>query len=128
MENTNYNWSNYTILIADDEPLIIDFLRELLLPTKINMHFAQNGKQAISIIEEHDDIDLVLLDIRMPEMNGFEVIKTIKPIRPELPFIAQTAYAFSDDRDKIIAAGFDDYISKPINNDLLYKKIESFLT
>jgi len=123
----DYNWANYSILIADDEPLIIDFFREVLLPTKINMYFAEDGKQAISMVEEHDDIDLVLLDIRMPEMNGFEVFKTIKSIRPELPVIAQTAYAFYDDRAKIKAAGFDDYISKPINNDSLYSKIESFL-
>ena len=123
----DYNWANYSILIADDEPLIIDFFREVLLPTKINMYFAEDGKQAISFVKEHDDIDLVLLDIRMPEMNGFEVFKTIKSIRPELPVIAQTAYAFYDDRAKIKAAGFDDYISKPINNDSLYNKIESFL-
>jgi CheY-like chemotaxis protein len=123
----NYNWANYSILIADDEPLIIDFFREVLLPTKINMYFAVDGKQTISLVEEHDDINLVLLDIRMPEMNGFEVFKTIKSIRPELPVIAQTAYAFYDDRVKIKAAGFDDYISKPIDNDSLYNKIESFL-
>lgn len=123
----DYNWNNNSILIADDEPLIIDFFREVLSPTKVNMYFAENGKQAISFVEKHDDIDLVLLDIRMPEMNGFEVFKSIKSIRPDLPVIAQTAYAFYDDRVKIKEAGFDDYISKPIDNDLLYQKIGSFL-
>ncbi|MGD2034529.1 MAG: PAS domain S-box protein, partial [Bacteroidales bacterium] len=121
------DWSDYTILIADDEPLVIDYFREVLDQTNIKMHFAVRGKQAISIVEEHEDINLVLLDIRMPEMNGFEVFKRIKALRPDLPVIAQTAYAYSDDRDEILNTGFDDYISKPMSNHQVLEKINDFL-
>ena len=123
----NYNWSDYTVLIVDDEPMIIDFFREVLSLTKINMLFVDNGNKAINIIKQHNDIDIVLLDIRMPEINGFEVFKKIKELRPKLPVIAQTAYAFSDDIEMVKSAGFDDYICKPISNDLLCQKIEAML-
>ncbi len=123
----NYNWSDYKILIVDDEPLVIDYFKEVLSITKIKTLFAKNGEEAISLVKTNKDIDLVLLDIRMPVMNGFEVFKKIRKIRPSLPIIAQTAYAFSDDKDKILEAGFNDYITKPINNELLYKKISEFI-
>jgi len=123
----NYNWSDYKILIVDDEPLVIDYFKEVLSITKIKTLFAKNGEEAISLVKTNEDIDLVLLDIRMPVMNGFEVFKKIRKIRPSLPIIAQTAYAFSDDKDKILEAGFNDYITKPINNELLYKKISEFI-
>ncbi|MBN2523893.1 MAG: response regulator [Bacteroidales bacterium] len=123
----NYNWSNYKILIVDDEPLVIDYFKEVLSVTKIKTLFAKNGKEAVSFVKTNKDIDLVLLDIRMPVMNGFEVFKKIRKIRSSLPIIAQTAYAFSDDKDKILEAGFNDYITKPINNESLYEKISDFI-
>lgn len=126
-DNMDYNWSNYTILIADDESLVIDYFREILAVTKIKMHFAKNGEEAISLVKENNDINLVLLDIRMPAMDGFKTFEEIRSLRPDLPVIAQTAYAFFDDQEKILAAGFHGYISKPIRNDLLYKKISEFL-
>ncbi len=126
--NMDYNWSDYNILIVDDEPLVIDYFREILGNTKIKMHFAVSGKETISIIEKNSDINLVLLDIRMPVMDGFEVFKRIKALRPDLPVIAQTSYAFSDDRTKILSTGFSNYITKPIHQDLLYEKINTFLT
>lgn len=122
-----YDWSKYTVLIADDEIMITEFFREVLSLTKINMHFAEDGAITIEMVEQHPEIDLVLLDIRMPKINGYEVFKRIKSIRPDLPVVAQTAFAFSDDIEKIIAAGFDDYITKPIMNDVLYEKIDVIL-
>ncbi|MGD2034530.1 MAG: PAS domain S-box protein [Bacteroidales bacterium] len=123
----NQNWSDNTILIADDEPLVIDYFREVLASTGIKMHFARNGKETISFVKDNPSIDLVLLDIRMPLMNGFEVFDKIKKLRPDLPVIAQTAYAFAQDREKILTAGFVDYIAKPIHNNLLLEKIASYL-
>jgi CheY-like chemotaxis protein len=91
------------------------------------MLFADDGEKVISSVKKHSEINVVLLDIRMPKMNGFEIFKIIKELRPELPVIAQTAYAFSEDKTRIKAAGFDDYITKPINYDMLCTKLDAFL-
>jgi len=93
----------------------------------INTLWAINGKMAIKYCNEHPEIDLVLMDINMPEMNGYEATKQIKKIRPVLPIISQTAYAIAGDQKKSIDAGCDDYISKPINRKILIEKIKKLI-
>ena len=73
------------------------------------------------------NIDLVLMDINMPVMNGYDSTKQIKKIRPKLPVIAQTAYAIAGDMEKSLSAGCDDYITKPINKKQLMEKVEKWL-
>jgi CheY-like chemotaxis protein len=84
--------------------------------------------EAIKLLKEYPSIDLVLLDIKMPVMDGYETIKRIREIFPELPVIAQTAHAFSDDKEKILAAGFNAYLSKPLKADVLASVINPFLS
>ncbi len=81
--------------------------------------------EALALFEAHEDIDLVLMDIKMPGLNGYEVTKQIKKIRPDLPVIAQTAYALEGDREKSIEAGCDEYIKKPIKKEALYALMAS---
>ena len=88
---------------------------------------AENGNEAIKQCKENPTIDLVLLDINLPFVNGYEAASKIKKIRPKLPIIAQTAYAIIGDREKSIAAGCDDYIQKPINVELLMEIIGKVL-
>ncbi|MDA9875870.1 response regulator [Flavobacteriaceae bacterium] len=80
---------------------------------------AKNGAEAVEICKKNDDINLVLMDLKMPVMDGFEAVKLIKEIRPKLPIVAQTAFSSIEDKEKVFAAGFNDFLSKPINKEAL---------
>ena len=110
------NWQGKTILIAEDEPVNFYFIKEALKSTGVEFIHAQNGIKAIEAVKENPTIDLVLMDIKMPEMNGFEATKIIKKLRKNLPIIAQTAFAMEEDKKNCLDAGCDDYIAKPIRN------------
>lgn len=108
------------ILIAEDVESNYLYLNAVLSKIDANIIWAKNGVEAVKRCQENDNLDLVLMDLQMPEMNGYDATKKIKEIRKDLPIIAQTAFAMSDDRPKAIAAGCDDYLAKPIkSNDLL---------
>lgn len=110
-----YNWSDKLILVAEDVPTNFLLVKKSLRKTGVNLLWAKNGREAVDECKAHNEIDLVLMDIRMPIMNGLEATKKIKEINPKLPVIAQTAYAMDGDREHSLEAGCDDYISKPIN-------------
>jgi len=122
-----YLWDGKTVLIAEDISSNYNFLRLLLKRSKIEIIWKENGQDALDEVKNNDKIDLVLMDINLPIMNGYEASKEIKKIRPELPIIAQTAYALEGDREKALLAGCDDYIPKPIVISTLLKKMNSFL-
>ena len=85
---------------------------------------AVNGQEAVDICLNNPNIDLILMDIKMPVMNGFEALEEIKAIRPTLIVIAQTAYSSSEEKEKIFKAGFYGYITKPINREKLFEIID----
>jgi signal transduction histidine kinase/CheY-like chemotaxis protein len=121
--------STNTILIAEDENTNFLLLEIFLLefnPNFIILH-ATDGQQAIEKCSTNPKIDLVLMDIKMPVISGFEATKTIKKFRPDLPIIAQTAFATNDDKSRAKAAGCDDYISKPINPEEFLAILNRFL-
>ncbi len=124
---SNFGEKKIKILIAEDDFTSFKYLSIALKNEKLILLHAETGVQAVEIVKNTPDIDLILMDIRMPVMNGFEATIQIKKIRPDLPIIAQTAYAFSEERDKILAIGCDDYLSKPINKDLLMNLIEKYI-
>lgn len=115
-----------TILIAEDEEYNYMFLDELLKNTGATIIWAKNGVEAVEICKQSTPLDLILMDIKMPLMNGFEATKKIKPIRPGLPIIAQTAYAMADDKEKAKDAGCDNYITKPIDKSDLFTMIYQY--
>ncbi len=123
-----YNWEGKTVLIAEDIASNFNFLRLLLKKSKIEIIWVENGKDAIGEVESNPNIDLILLDINLPILNGYDAAIAIKNIRPNLPIIAQTAYALEGDKEKSISAGCDDYIPKPIVIPLLLKKMNNFST
>ena len=88
---------------------------------------AVNGVEAVKLCKTNQAIDLVLMDIKMPEMDGYEATKLIKECKPDLPIIAQTAYITETDRMKALACGCSDFISKPIHKELLLSKINAQL-
>ena len=116
-----------TVLVAEDEETNYFLMVELLSSLNINLIHARNGKEAVGICESDKQVDLVLMDIKMPVMDGYEATMIIKKLRPGLPVIAQTAYAFESDREKAINAGFDDYISKPFKRESLISVIKKHL-
>ena len=114
-----------TILIAEDEEINFQYLKELLDSSNVTIIRAINGEEAVRICRTVPEINLVLLDIKMPILNGYEAARQIKAFRNDLPIIAQTAYAMTDDREKAIRAGCNDYISKPIEKRLLFEIINN---
>ncbi|NOX48155.1 MAG: response regulator [Chlorobi bacterium] len=113
-----------TILIAEDEPSNFHILEILLNKTKSKLIWARNGQEAIDLFKENkDNIDIVLMDIQMPIKNGLAATREIKEAKNDVPILAQTAYALAGDRERFLKAGCDDYISKPIEKELLFEKI-----
>jgi CheY-like chemotaxis protein len=119
--------SDEKILVVEDDIVSLQFIEEILRPTKVNLITAENGSKALDIFEENKDISLVLMDIRLPDISGFEVTKKMKQTKPSVPVIAQTAYALKSDKKKSLEAGCTDYISKPINYHELLSIIENIL-
>ena len=119
-------WQHKTILIAEDVESNYIYLQELLRPTKANLIWAQNGKEAVYQVKSNKKIDLVLMDILMPEMDGYEASRHVKALRPELPVIAQTAYSIESDRDKEDLKNFDDFLIKPIWSPQLLSAIDKY--
>ncbi|ULT54411.1 response regulator [Neobacillus drentensis] len=117
------------ILIVDDDMRNIYALSSALEEFEIDVLFAENGREGIEVLQETPDIDLILMDIMMPEMDGFEAISHIrtKPEFQDLPIVALTAKAMKHNREQCIEAGASDYISKPIDLDQLYSLIQVWL-
>jgi hypothetical protein len=116
-----------TILIAEDEASNFEFLRILFTNINIKVIWAHNGVEVIDICDSKIPIDLVLMDVKMPLMNGYEATRIIKEKHPLLPVIAQTAYAMSTDKDEALKSGCDDYLSKPIQIDQLKKMLQKYI-
>ena len=103
------------------------YLKRVLQKHDIKFLHAEDGDQAIKLVKSNPEIDLVLMDIRMPLIDGLEATKIIKKLRPELPIIAQTAYAFKEERTHILSIGCDEYLVKPIEESKLLVLLNKFL-
>jgi two-component system cell cycle response regulator DivK len=88
---------------------------------------AENGSEAVKICKENADIDLVLMDLKMPLMDGYNAMKEIRLLRPSIKVVAETAYALQGDREKIIDAGFDGYLPKPITKESLNEVLKKYI-
>ncbi|HAH22200.1 MAG TPA: hybrid sensor histidine kinase/response regulator [Prolixibacteraceae bacterium] len=124
---TQNNMSQKTILVAEDEIFNFYYIEELLKPLNIKTLHAKNGLEAVEMAKANPDVSLVLMDIRMPEMDGLAATKLIKEMRPQLPVIAQTAFASREDKENAKSSGFDHYLSKPIVRDLFMEVIGKYL-
>lgn len=122
IQNT-FNWQNKVVLVADDIDINYKLIEEILMPTRAKIIWAKDGKEAVDFCLNNDDIDLVLMDIKMPVMNGFEATQKIKEHKKQVKIIGQTAYAHDNDRQKCLNAGFDNYIAKPIKIETLLSTI-----
>jgi len=123
----NIDWSAHKCLLVDDNVDVLTYLKRILLDTGINIISASSGAEALEIISKTPDLDLILLDLQMPEINGLEVTKEIRKINSNIPVIAQTAYIFEDEKAGILQAGCDACLIKPILKDNLITVMSSFI-
>lgn len=119
----SYNWHSKTILIAEDEDLNFKVLDSCLSKTHARIIRAEDGKTAVQVCQK-EKVDLVLMDIQMPQMDGFEATQQIKSININLPVIAQTSFAMANEKERCIDVGCDDYITKPLNLEKLLSIIQ----
>ncbi|WP_255295248.1 response regulator [Bacillus sp. AFS037270] len=129
LQSSDPFWYGKKILIVDDDMRNIFALTTALEKKQMKVVFAENGCQGIKLLQENPDIELVLMDIMMPEMDGYEAITAIRqiPVYQALPIIALTAKAMKNDREKCIEAGASDYISKPVQLDQLFSLMQVWL-
>ena len=120
---SQYDWNELTILVAEDEDLNYKVLDTCLKKTKAHIIRARDGVSAVDICKTQK-VDLVLMDIQMPGMNGYEATKEIKRLNNRTPVIAQTSFAMVGEKEKCLQAGCDDFITKPLDIKMLLQKIE----
>ena len=127
-ENNNLtNPANIKILIAEDEDSNYRYIEKLLSKVGYTLLRAKNGYEAVEFARAYDDIDLILMDIKMPVKNGVEATREIRLFKPNLPIIATTAFAIPGDREVFLKAGCDDYIPKPLKSDVLIEMVNKFV-
>jgi PAS domain S-box-containing protein len=126
--NIKYNWQNKTILIAEDDDNSFTYISHIIETTKAKVIRAINGKEVLEALHFYPYIDMVLMDMQMPVLNGLETTVKLKENYPKVPVIAQTAFAMEGDKERCLAAGCDDYITKPINSQKLLSKMAQFIT
>ena len=114
-----------TILVAEDVESNFLLLKALLAKT-YNLLHAYNGQEAIDMYKEHHP-DLILMDVKMPVMDGLEATRSIRQLSQEIPIIALTAFAFDQDRVRVLEAGCNDFLTKPLSPPLLKQTLEKYL-
>lgn len=118
---------NKTVLIVEDDEMSARYLIDLLEETNANTLHVINVSDAIYAVHENKSIDLILMDIQLPDMNGWQATRIIKKVKKNMPIIIQSAYSFDSYIKKSMEAGCDFFIAKPIDPDQLFEYIERAL-
>jgi CheY-like chemotaxis protein len=120
-----YNWHNKSVLVAEDDPINFKYLQLLLEKrTGVNIVWAKDGLEAYEKIINHIGIDLVLLDLQLPELNGIDVLTQAKAAVPKLPIIMQTANSWNNEEELCLEAGADGFFPKPLKIDELFAQMD----
>lgn len=129
-ENTSFivpDLSGKSVLIVEDDNIGMGMIESLLKPSKCKIINAVNGKEAVETSKVNPDIDIILMDLKMPVMDGFDATRAIRKVYSDLPIIALTAYSLQKDKKKALIAGCNDIITKPISKVIMFKKIQEYL-
>jgi CheY-like chemotaxis protein len=118
--------SGLKIMVADDDEMSVLLIKNILKRASREVLIARTGIEAIELFEQNADIDLVLMDMKMPKLNGYEATHRIRAISQDVVIIAQTSFALSGDREQALAAGCNDYLSKPIVPNQLLQLVQSY--
>ncbi len=124
---TDYDWKDKTFLIVEDKHITFMLLENLLENTGAKVHRAKSAQQSVDMAKSIVDLDLILMDVRLPDFSGWEASRMIKKANPALPIIVQTANASAEDKIKTFQAGCDAYLTKPIIKKEFYATLEKFL-
>ena len=127
-DQPNYSWNSKNILVVEDDESSAFLLGTFLKETGASISFTTDGNEAVDFVRQHPETDLVLMDILLPNKDGFTATREIKSFARDVVIIAQTAYAFSMDHREALMAGCDAYLSKPLNMSLLLDKIDGYLS
>jgi CheY-like chemotaxis protein len=122
-----YNFLGKTILIVEDEAVNQYFFEKSLKKTRANLFFVKNGSDALSMFKENSEIDLVLMDVRLPGIDGIDTMAQIKQINPEIPIIIQTASVLPSIYESAFENGCNEFVTKPINMDTLLIILKKYL-
>jgi len=125
--NEFFDWKNKTILVVEDDEFNAHLVNEYLQKTNAKILRASNGLEAISLFKQNPDISITLMDIQLPDINGFELTQMFRTIKQDCIVIAQTAYAAEMDRKRALSCGCIDYISKPLNKQNLLRLIHRYI-
>lgn len=124
--NVHEESNKLKILIAEDDMATVMLLTVMLEDYIEELYHVANGLEAVEMCQQHPDIDLILMDIKMSKMDGYEAVRHIRQFNKEVVIIAQTAYVLNDDRERSLKAGCNDYITKPINREALLEMINKY--
>lgn len=117
----------FTMLIAEDDIISFELYKARLEELDLNLIHAKNGKMAVELLKENPDVNLILMDIRMPVLNGYEATKQIREFNKTVPIIAQTAFAMIPEQKNILESGFTDFLSKPVEEEILFGMIKKYM-
>lgn len=127
-DDPKYSWNSKNILVVEDDETSAFLLDTFLKDTGASISYTTDGNQAVEFIRQHPETDLILMDVMLPDKDGFTATREIKSFDSSVVIIAQTAYAFSMDYHEAMQAGCDAYLTKPLNMSLLLDKINSYLS
>ena len=125
--DTTYSWSGKTVLIVEDNETSNIYFEAALRKTKANLVWAKNGLDAVEMVKKNNQINLILMDINMPKLDGIEATRIIKGLFPEIIIVVQTAFILSGEERLCVDAGCDEFITKPIRLKYLLDTINRYL-
>jgi CheY-like chemotaxis protein len=125
ISNKSYNWTHKSILVAEDEELNWFFIREMLRQTGAVVHRARNGHEVVELTRDLGP-DAILMDIKMPEMNGIEAARLIRAFNQKVPIIAQSAFVMAEEKDESLLAGCNHFVTKPLDRTTIMELIDSY--
>ncbi len=120
-------WPGKNIMIVEDDPFSFELISEYLSDTQTEYHHVSDGREAVKFFTDHKEIDLILMDIRLPGMNGYEATRLIKAVDPSVPVIAQSAFAMEEDRRMARENGCDEFLTKPLSRQELFRMLDKYL-
>ena len=114
------------ILVAEDDNINFKLIEKLLKIYNFKVIRAKDGLEAVDVFKSNPEIDLIFMDIKMPNSNGYDAFEAIRKLDKDIPIIAQTSYSFPEEVDKIMKLGFNDFISKPLDKERLYQLVKKY--
>ena len=122
-----FDWSSKKVLIVEDDIFSVEYLIEVLSETNVQTIVTKNGLEAVEIVKNTPDLSLILMDIQLPGLSGDKATEKIREFNKTIPIIAQTAHAMSNDRERYLKAGCNDYLAKPILITDLFLKLKKYI-